>query len=150
MSTYTYSGDPNSTPKDTVRFLLHDTGPVPPNSDNTVPTGWNLSDEEIAFLLTQDDNVYMAAALGATQIAISYGIRANKRIGPLNINYKGQQQAYNELATALKQQANTYTDAAAITTQGNNCHIFAIGMDDDPSKYSQLGPWNYPWYGSQS
>lgn len=149
-ATYNYSGDPTTSDLDNVRFLLRDTGPVPPNEDDTVSTGWELSDQEIAYLLTEDDNVFMAAALGALQIATGYGIKANKRIGPLNINYKGQLETYTNLATALQKKANTYAkQSGAVMTQSSNDHIFTIGMDDDPND-SLIDATQSPWYGSQS
>lgn len=149
-ATYTYSGDPTTTPSDNVRFLLRDTGPNPANVSNTDSNGWELSDQEISYLLTEDDNPFMAASLGALQIATAYGIKANKRIGPLNINYRGQLETYTNLAIALQKKASTFAkESGAVMTQSNNIHLFTIGMDDDPTA-GTISQFDSPWTGSQS
>ena len=76
MASYTYSGDPTSSAKDEVRFVLQDTDP-----------GLQLlSDEEIEFLIDRwkpkyDSLTYVAAVAAATI--------ARKFVGIVDINADG-------------------------------------------------------------
>ena len=52
-ATWTYSGDPSNSPKDAVRFWVEDTD----------SSAWQLSDQEINFVLTQYADPLMAASV---------------------------------------------------------------------------------------
>lgn len=60
--TWDYSGNPSSSAKDAVRFLSGDT-------DEDDPL---VSDEEIAYILTQESNPYEAAALVCEALASKF------------------------------------------------------------------------------
>lgn len=60
--TWTYSGDPSTSPKDEVRFLLGDTD----TNDQLI------QDEEIEYLLTTWEHPILAASYAAEQIATGF------------------------------------------------------------------------------
>ena len=73
-----YSGDPASSDNDAVRFLLQDTD----------CTSNIFEDEEIAWVLTQEANIYMAAAcLLDTAVNQSSGSLASKKVGDLSLAF---------------------------------------------------------------
>lgn len=100
--TYEYSGDPSTSSKDAVRFLLHDT-------TWTATTEPLLQDEEIEWLLTQNTNVYLAAANGAETISAQFRKSAtqSKSVGGLSISYSNRSDEYASLAALLRQQAGS-------------------------------------------
>lgn len=131
MPTYSYSGDPNASSKDAVRFLLNDKG----------PDTWLLSDEEIAWSLTQDTNPFLAAALSAEQLAAYYSSRTDKTIGPLTIRNGDKAQAYSSLARRLRMMAGDYAKhTGVIMTQSSKNHIFVIGQTDYPGAEYPFDP----------
>lgn len=97
---FTYTGDPAGSSRDKVRFLLQDTSSA----------HYHLSDEEIAWLLTEWADVYDAATAGAEAIAASYAHKADytKTVGDLSLteNYSNQSSRFTELATRLRLNRN--------------------------------------------
>ena len=95
-----YSGNPSTTPKDAVRFLIGDT--VSPEQ---------FSDEEIVFLLQTQANYYMAAAVLSDQQttkASSAGL-TSKSIGGFSESYgTGSTQFYAEQAKAYRKLGSAY------------------------------------------
>jgi hypothetical protein len=73
-----YSGDPSTSDNDAVRFLLQDTD-----------CAKNIfEDEEIAWVLTQEANIYMTAAcLLDTAINTSSGTLSSKKVGDLALSF---------------------------------------------------------------
>lgn len=143
--TYTYSGDPNVSNKDAVRFLCQDT-------DVTTPGAVRLSDEEINWLLTQNSNVWMAAAAAAEEIATYYARITNTQIGPLKIERTQMVTFFQDVATRLRNTGNQWANGSPVFYpqdqqeysdtnfgRGGPQHIFLIGMDDYPG-YSQFWP----------
>lgn len=136
--TYTYSFDPNSSLKDTVRFLCQDTD---------MTTGIvRLADEEINWTLSQQSNVFLAAAECCQVIAAYWAKIQNTRIGPLNIQRGQAVPFYQALAQSLMQTASRWAGASVVFYpqnqngyQDTNCgnggpqHIFKVGMDDFPA-----------------
>lgn len=129
--TYTYSGDPSSSPKDAVRYLAKATG-----SDKA--TGF-VSDEEIAWELSQEPNVYLAAAAVAENISAYYGNQRSKTVGPLTITGKDQAATYAALAQDLRRRSAAGGVAGAEFT-GCASHLFEIGMHDIPPG-GFVAPW---------
>lgn len=124
MPFYSYSGDPSTSGKDSVRFLLQDKG----------PDTWLFSDEEINFLLAQNSNIYMAAALGAEEASAKYAGMQDKTIGPLTIRNSDKATNYTNMARRFRMLAARYTAGIeAITTQESTQHLFWLGMDDYPA-----------------
>lgn len=95
--TFTYTGDPNGSNRDKVRFLLQD----------TTSTDAHLTDEEIAYLLSAwQSNVFDAAIAGAETIAASYAHRTNysRSVGDLSISeqYGASAGEFRALAERLR------------------------------------------------
>jgi hypothetical protein len=123
--TYTYSGDPSSSSKDAVRFLAQATG-------EDKATGF-VSDEEIAWLLTQEPNVYLAAALVADRVSSYFGSQRSKTVGPLTISGADQSRNYALLANTLRGQASLgSTGGGGPEFTGDTTIVFNIGMHDIP------------------
>jgi hypothetical protein len=108
--TWTYSGDPSSSAKDEIRFLVGDT-------DENIP---EVSDEEIAYIVTMhaDPGVgygnYTAAAVLAQAIAAKYAKKADKSVGGLSIQYKQKYDNYVALAETLRGYARTGPTGAIV------------------------------------
>ena len=93
--TWTYSGDPSGSSRDAVRFLVGDTD----TNDQ------QITDEEIAWALTQRSNTYLAAALIAERIAAQYARKVDKSVDSLSISFSQRQEHYLALARQLKRDA---------------------------------------------
>lgn len=141
--TYTYSGDPSVSDKDAVRFLCQDTD---------VDDNPRISDEEINWLLTQNSNVWLAAAQCADEIAGYWARVTNVWIGPLKIERSEMVTFYQAVAARLRQSAGRMTGGGPVfypadqteyqNTNGGSGgpqHIFKVGMDDFPG-YSEFWP----------
>jgi hypothetical protein len=93
--TFTYVG-PATADRDKVRFLIQDT-------DSTRP---HMTDEEIAWLLTEWADVYDAAANAAEVLAAKYAGKADysKSVGDLSLNesFGSQAQGFKELAKSIR------------------------------------------------
>ena len=100
---WSYSGDPSSSDRDSVRFLIGDTD----SSDE------QLSNEEINWILTQEPNTYLAGHMAAQIIAGRYARLVDKSVGDLRISYSQRQKTYFALAEALVQQAMSNSGLAA-------------------------------------
>lgn len=142
--TTTYTGDPNVSVKDAVRFLVQDT-------DMTQGIV-RLQDEEINWVLSKQSNVFLAAAECADTIAAYWAKIQNTRIGPLNIQRGQAVPFYQSIAEKLRHTASRWSNSGPVfypTNQdgyqntndgrGGPQHIFKIGMDDFPG-YSQFWP----------
>lgn len=101
--TWEYSGDPTTSAKDEVRFLLGDT-----DADNQL-----LSDEEIAFLVLQYPDQtglyanYRAAASGAYILSARYTKSMRKSVGSLSIDYGQLVTQFRDLGDSLMALANS-------------------------------------------
>ena len=93
----TYSGDPSATPRDAVRFLLRDTS----TSDA------EFEDAEIEWLVSEQPNVYKAAANGArAKAAEASDSLASKTVGSLTLTYSERATRWLDIAKTLDAQAN--------------------------------------------
>lgn len=90
--TWTYSGDPGSTTRDEVRFLVGDTD----TSDQ------QLTDEEIAWLLSEEGSALGAAVLAAEQLAAKFARLASQSTGGISISFGERQTNYAGLASRLR------------------------------------------------
>ena len=94
---YSYSGDPNASTRDKVRFLIQDT-----NSSD-----WQLTDEEIEALLADSSNNPTHAAAAASDIlAAHYSRLADKVIGDLSIKLSQIAANYLKLSARLGRTAS--------------------------------------------
>lgn len=92
--TWTYSGNPSSSNRDLVRFLIHDT-------DTTAQL---LTDEEIAGLLTIEGSARGAAILAASSLSARFGRKASMSVGDLSINYGSISSFYGSLVASLRRE----------------------------------------------
>lgn len=94
--TFTYSGDPSATDRDAVRFLLQDT--VSPGE---------ISDEEIAYLLTTYGTPIEAAIGGARALFSKYAKLVTRQVGDLRIAYSDRATQWKALLAVLETQTLT-------------------------------------------
>lgn len=129
--TWTYTNTPGSVPRDAVRFL----------SGDTDTTNQQVSDEEIAWLLTEwNADVYLAAAAVCDAAAGKASAKGDqsKSVGDLSI------------ATQYGQQASTWSSRAArlralaalrnppsptYSADAVGSFAFAVGMDNNLTTY---------------
>jgi hypothetical protein len=95
--TFSYSGNPNASPTDAVRFYTGDKDPGDPL----------LQDEEIAFALTQYGDVFYAASAACDAIAAVFARKVHKRVGTLDLDAQQQYEHYCDLAKELRARAVT-------------------------------------------
>ena len=107
--TWSYSGDPASSDRDRVRFLIFDT-----DTNEQL-----LNNEEIDWLLTEQSNVYMAAANGAEAIAAKFARDINRSVIGISASPGGRAQFYLDLAEKLRAQT---------ATSNKHGEIFAGGL----------------------
>jgi hypothetical protein len=94
LSTWTYSGNPGSSPKDQVRFLIGDT-----DSKDQL-----LLDGEITWLLSQANNSpYGAAIRGCEQIMAKFSRMADETVGRVSISFSQKAKGYATLIGQLRQ-----------------------------------------------
>ena len=93
--TWTYVG-PATADRDKVRFLIQDVD----------TTRQLLSDEEIAYLLTEWNDTYEAAAVAAEILGAKFANKADysKSVGDLSLNetFSSQSQNFKELAKTIR------------------------------------------------
>lgn len=92
--TATYSGDPTDSSKDAVRFLIGDTSAT-----------FEITDEEIAYILTLYPTPLGAAAACCRALASRFAKMVDKEVGDLKIKYSQRQKAFLDLAGQLEQQS---------------------------------------------
>src|SRR5690606_28566866 len=84
-----------TSPKDQVRFLVGD----------VVETEPLVQDEEILFALSQNPNVYYAAALICESIASMFSRKVDRQTGDVRASYSQRAKAYAERAKEFRAQA---------------------------------------------
>src|SRR6185369_1963440 len=96
---WTYSGNPKTSSKDAVRFLIGDT-----KSD-----GEKLAtDEEIDWALEQNSNIYAAAATVADNIATYFSTLADsEELGPIKVSYNNRVKMYSLRVKQLNMKASS-------------------------------------------
>ena len=109
--TFTYIG-PSNSDRDKVRFLIQDTDEANPH----------ITDEEIAWLLTEWADPYDAAANAADVLAGRFAHKSNysKSVGDLNLseNFADQCAHFQELAKNLRlNRMRRYTPAWIANTE---------------------------------
>jgi hypothetical protein len=134
--TWTYTGDPNVSDRDKVRFLV---GDVSSTAEAT------LTDEEIEYLLESWPDVYEAARAAAEALAARYSGKAttSKSVGDLSLSkdYSSAAQQFRDVADRLASQRNRtappepWIKADAIVRSEkrttNTGTEFAVGMLDN-------------------
>lgn len=92
---WTYSGNPASSNRDAVRFLIGDTD----------TTDQQLQDAEIDWLLVENPNPNMAAAHACEALAAKYARQVSTTNLSLSVSAGDRQAQYLMLATKLRRQA---------------------------------------------
>lgn len=92
---WSYSGDPSTSDKDAVRFMVGDTN----NADQL------MQDEEINFAVAREGSALKAAVVIARAIAAKFSRQADKAVGDLRIDLSQKAKAYHALAAQLEQEA---------------------------------------------
>lgn len=122
---WTYSGDPENSDRDAVRFRIGDTDPNDPG----------LTDAEVDYLLVLRGSVGAAALAGATQLAVRYARLATEvRRGSLRISYRDRAESYGKAAEMLAQElgeSSTLAPAGIIATGTTFSAIEEAIADDD-------------------
>lgn len=108
---WSYSGDPSTSDRDKVRYLIGDTD----------ATDQQESNEEIAWLLTIQSDPFLAAALACEMLVSRYARLVDKTVGDLSISYSQRQDAYRKQADKLRQEA-------ALTTASTIAAPYAGGI----------------------
>lgn len=123
---WTY-GNPATSPKDEVRFLIGD----------TVPTEQLLSDEEITYLLGQHGGAALPAAVDAAFAGAARISRESDRTsGDVAIRHRGRAAEYRKVGQALQARlaAQLEEEAAAGATAADIGYVsqgdpyFSLGM----------------------
>jgi len=94
--TWSYSGDPTTSRKDELRFLIGDT-------DSAEPL---LQDEELDYILSKQASIYLAAAVACDTIAAKFSREADTRAGPgsrLSVALSQRAKAYRAMAAEFRQ-----------------------------------------------
>lgn len=137
---YSYSGNPATSPKDLVRFLIGDTD----------STEWLLQDEEIVYLLSLYNNAALNAAIRAVETIMSKFSRlADESAGSVSVSFSQRSKSYREMLGTLRTRIATddmtplaggISHAQKQTTVANNDRIqpdFSKRMLENP----QAAPW---------
>lgn len=106
--TWSYSGDPATSDKDAVRYLIGDT-----DEDNPL-----VEDEEIDYTLSIENNVIRASAMVAESIAGKFSRKADRTIGDYSESFSQIHQQYLSLAEKLRRQSKFKNSFKAIPFAG--------------------------------
>lgn len=132
---WTYSGDPKSSKKDEVRFLIGDT-----DSSEQLAT-----DEEIQYTLdTNGNDMWVAGSYIADAIAFRFSRMADsEEIGPIKINYTKRVEFFTAKAKNLAAKVYQFAqispyaggiDVADVLATDNDTSLvspnFTLGMND--------------------
>ncbi len=90
---WTYTGDPSSSPKDEVRFLVGDTD----DGDKL------LRDEEITYALAKTGGVITASIRCCEMIMAKFSRLADESVGPLRIDYSQKSKGYRAMISQLRE-----------------------------------------------
>ncbi len=91
--TWTYSGNPADSDRDAVRYLVGDI-----DVDNPL-----AQDAEIAWVISEEGNVYLAAASVARSIGATFAESVTKQVGDLRIQSQQKRDNFKKLADELKE-----------------------------------------------
>lgn len=112
---WSYSGDPDSSPKDLVRFLTGDT-------DDCEKL---LSDEEIHHFLKRFNNGALMSAMRCCEaIAAKFSRRVSEAAGPVKIEFQQAAEGYRKMALDLRRRmaietSTPYAGGISVTDKQN-------------------------------
>ncbi len=97
MGNWSYSGDPNASTLDKVRFLIGDTDADAPQ----------LSDAEVNAMLADNASQPYAASIALVERLIAkYARKVDKSMGDISISYSQMTQHYKDLLRQLRMRAS--------------------------------------------
>lgn len=144
---YTYSNDPvvagtAAQKRDAVRYLSQD-------NQLSASSTYRMTDEEIAFLIATEANVFMAAARGCEILSTRIGAVTRKRVGTLDLTFSTQD--YKDQAAMLRARGMTYqipsvggiSKSERLTLQQNTDWLqplFARQMQENPGTTTAQTP----------
>lgn len=151
--TWTYSGDPSTSPRDETRFWLQDT-------DGDMPL---LADVEIDFLLVSTSSVpLLAASIGAEVLGAKFAREVDVSADGVSVGVSALQQRYNDLAQSLRDQWRVLGDVSnGLGSDADSSYLydlmaghipgmppllFGIGFMDNP----EAGQQDYGWRTSRN
>jgi len=105
MSTYSYT-DPSQSPKDAVRFLVGDTKPKKVLVGGEMQVQYLLSDEEIAYCLSQTGNEPQQAAVLACESIISgLGQLCDQTVGSVSKSFSQMRDGFTAVLAQLRRRS---------------------------------------------
>lgn len=132
---WTYSGDPASSNRDAVRFLVGD----------TLPADQQMQDAEIEYLIVQHGTAQLAAAAAAEALVARYARKVDVTDGDTSLRFSQRADEYRELAKTLREQRASgaaplpYVGGVSISeVEAKACDtdrfpdVFSVGMHDYP------------------
>ena len=146
---WTYSGDPSSSAKDAVRFLIGDT-----NSTNQL-----LQDAEISYLLNLYNQAPMNAAIRACEtIMAKYSRLADESAGQVSISFSQRAKGYSSMLANLK--TRLYSEDCGIIAGGisvsdkTRVQLNSDRVKPEFNKHmfenDQIAPWVAPLTGGKN
>lgn len=137
---WTYSGDPGSSPKDTVRFLIQDTN----DCDQL------LQDGEIQWVLKQYNLAPMNAAIRCCEVIISKFSRlADESVGQVKISFSQKAKAFQYVLNMLRsrlamEDATPYAGGISVSDkqiQDQNTDRVRPDFTKHMMENRQIAPW---------
>ncbi|MBU1449110.1 hypothetical protein KKF45_04690 [Patescibacteria group bacterium] len=125
--TWTYSGDPAASDLDQVRFLIGDTDTL----------DQQLSNEEIAWLLSNQGSPLGAAIAACEQVGAIYARKVSQSTGGISVSYGDRQSYYADLANRLRRRMRVapYVGGISLSDIASNegdsdwdQPVFSVGM----------------------
>jgi hypothetical protein len=124
--TWSYSGDPSTSNKDAVRFIIWDT-----DVNNQL-----VSDEEIAWSIATYGTNALAASRIARSLCFKFAQQVDKQVGDLKISLSQKKTAYEKLADKLENDAAQGVDLRPSIFAGGTSIDDKQSREDDPDRPS--------------
>ena len=123
---WSYSGDPNTSPMDAVRFYLQDT-----DSEDPI-----MTNEDILFLLVDNQDPKVAAINGVKTLVTKYAMLADSTIGDVSVKYTQKLGDLANLIVLLEDGISagilvTVGDSNAVAAYSGPRILFKKGMFDN-------------------
>lgn len=135
--TWTYSGDPSSSNKDAVRFLIGDTEPLDPI----------LQDEEILWLLSEYGSPIKASYHAALTAAGKYARLVTQEAGRIKVKAEGKYLQYKDLADQLRADIKSGLSVKSLSVFAGGISVSDVDKrNNDPDRVQppfKIGEDNY-------
>ncbi len=139
---WTYSGDPRTSLRDQVRYLVQDT-------DSTLQL---QSDEEIDYLIREwmpkYDSVYLVAARAAAVISRKFAGVLSVSADGVSVSTADLSQRYAEMSTRLRAEHNEAMATGGVLDLANLMSGSQLDYDIAPLSFG-VGQFDNPWAGQQ-